>query len=165
MNQTKLFLFFLGTFFLSFSIVSAQEPTCEGVDTTNWKIINIIPIDYRCVNGFHVRNLSYPLGFFRHFKKAKNSSCNEVKSIDLKKYNLLIFNSSAGGCKQPLVKCGLYDNGTKTRFFKVTITKFGMCKQSRSIVLCFLVLKKYCPNEPKVCITRKIIEDKRFKNR
>jgi len=162
MKRMKLFYIFLGTFFVSFGMASAQEPTCEGVDTTHWKIVNTIPIDYACIGGIHIGHLGYPIAFFRHFKKEKNSKCDLLKSMDLEKYNLITFTSSAGGCKQPLVKCSLFDNGTKTTFFKVTITEFGRCKQSRGIVLFFLVLKRVCPNKPKICITRKIIEDKIF---
>jgi len=160
MKQMKQIYFFLGIFFISFGLVSAQEPSCEGVVTTYWKRINMIPVDYRCVEGIQVR--SYPIDFFNYFKITKNSRCNELKFIDFRKYNLITFTSSASGCKQPLVKCSLFDNNTKMPFFKVTITQFGTCKLGRSIVLTFLVLKKYCPNKPKVCVTRKIIEDKRF---
>ena len=30
--------------------INAQEPTCDGIDTTSWKRVITIPIDIKCVD-------------------------------------------------------------------------------------------------------------------
>jgi len=159
MKAKKMIFFFV--FFCTLG-VNAQVTTCEGVDTTNWKTINTIPINYVCVGGLKMLNPTSFTGFITHIKKANRSTCNELKFIDIKKYNLITFSSTTGGCKQPLVKWSLFDNGTKVPLLKISITQFGTCKVAIGIVFYCLVLKEHCPKEPKVCITKKIIDDKRL---
>ncbi|MEI6554976.1 MAG: hypothetical protein WCL70_05280 [Paludibacter sp.] len=163
MKLKNAFFLFLSIFLISNNIANAQEPTCDGVDTTHWKRINTIPINSGCVDvKYYKRNSTSLIGFYKYFKKANRSECEGLKSIDFGKYNLITFWSTAGGCKQPNVKFALFNNGTKTPFLKISITQFGTCKVSRGVVYYCLVLKKLCPKEPKVCITRKIIEEKRL---
>ena len=165
MKRLKLIIFILGLILVS-NIANAQEPTCEVVDTTHWKRINAIPIDFgfKCIDvdyrKFHA--IKPNLKIFTHLKRNEKIGCNEYKSIDFKKYNIISFYTTAGGCKQPLVKYSLFDTGGNMPFLKITIIQFGNCKVARSALFDCLVLKKYSSKELRVCITRKIIEEKRL---
>ena len=160
-NIVNRMIIILLMFFCAYKI-NAQVPTCDEIDTTHWQRLNTIPIDSKCVGGFYMRDPSALIGFFTHFKISKCSDCDEFKSIDIRKYNLIIFSCTTGGCKQALVKYSLFENGTKVPFLKISIVQFGTCKVNRGIRFYCLVLKKLCPKKPKFCITNKIIEDKKL---
>jgi hypothetical protein len=166
MKRLKLFSILFGTLLFCFCFASAQEPTCEGVDTIHWKRINTIPIDFgsKCIDVDYRKSYSIKpnIKIFTHLKRKKKSGCNEYQSIDFKKYNIITFYSTVGSCKQPFVNYTLFNTGTKVPFLKITITQFGYCKNAVGVGFDCLVLKKLCSKDLKVCITRKIIEDKRF---
>ena len=160
--KTKKMIFFL-VFFCTLGI-NAQEPTCEGIDITSWKRVNTIPIDIKCVDIDYSKFYSVKpnIKIFTDIKKNSKCDCKAHKSIDFKKYNLITFYTIAGSCKQPYVNYILYNTGTKVPFLKITITQFGTCKNAVGVGFDCLVSKRLCPKEPKVCITRKIIEEKRL---
>lgn len=158
--KTKKMIFFF-VFFCTLGVNAQQIPTCEGVDTTHWKRISTIPIDYgyRCIDvdyrKFYFINPAIKV--YTHLNRKKNNSCNEYKTINFKNYNIISFSTRVGSCNRPFVQYSLFDTGTKAPFLKITLNQYGTCKNSLGVGFDCLVLKKYCPKQTKVCLLQHLI--------
>ncbi|MDP4239827.1 MAG: hypothetical protein Q8904_10210 [Bacteroidota bacterium] len=161
--KTKKMIFFLVLF--STLGVNAQTPVCK-VDTTGWKRIPVIPIDFKSINPKcrdpYNTNSNLFIWFDNCFKQeGKNVSSYIIlnEAIDLEKYNAIeLYYGNFVACDISM-DYALYKDrkGQPILVVNVFVPEIR-CKSMIDLSKCFLVSKKNCPIKPKVCILQHQID-------
>lgn len=168
LNYSKMKTIKIIFFFILFNVlgINAQIPICK-VDTTGWKRIPTIPINFKnitpkCRNSYST-NSNLLIWFDTSFKqKDKNGSeCTKLnETIDLEKYNAIeLYYGNFAACDISM-NYSLYKDKNEQLILIVNVfVPQERCKAMIDLSKCFLVLKKDCPTKPKVCILQHQIDN------
>jgi hypothetical protein len=158
-----LLLFFT---FLNSLVISAQAPVCK-VDTTGWKKISTIPVDFikapsKC-RDFYSTNSNVLIWFDTCFEKEDKNVSESSKldeTSDLEKYNLIeLYYGNFAACDISM-NYSLYKDSKGQPILIVNVfVPEVRCKAMVDLSKCFLVSKKDCPVKPKICIIQHQIDN------
>lgn len=142
----------------------AQTPVCT-VNTTGWKNIPTIPIDFDCIKPCiqtqaecrksYNTSSDFVVSVYKCLQNHKMNCKHKhfFENYDLTKYNLIIVAYGKGNACDMSMNYTLYNDGTERSVLLVNVLMPEVrCKAIRSLVQCFLVLKKDCPIRPKLCL-------------
>ncbi|MDD4969017.1 MAG: hypothetical protein PHT07_06270 [Paludibacter sp.] len=158
-------LAFFIAFFNAFGIDS-QTPVCK-IDTTGWKRIPIIPIDFKILppkcRDYYDTNSNLFIWFdtcFIQEDKRTNSDTILNEETNLEKYNEIeLYYGNFAACDIKMTYSLYKDrNGQSILVVNVFVPKVR-CKAQVDLSKCFLVSKKDCPVKPKVCILQHQIDN------
>jgi hypothetical protein len=159
-------LIFLFVLFCT-SRINAQIPVCT-VNTTGWKKIPTIPIDFKSAppkcRDYYNTNSNVLIWFDTCFKQEDEKIKSDTilnEAIDLEKYNAIeLYYGNFQAC-DIIMDYELYKDkkGQPILVVNVFIPEVR-CKAMIDLSKCFLVLKKDCPLKPKVCILQHQIDNK-----
>jgi len=165
--KAKKMIFFL-VFFCTLGI-NAQTPVCT-VNTTGWKNIHTITIDLNCIKPCiqtqpecrksYNTSSDFVVSIYKCLQNHKTNCKHKhfFDNYDLTKYNLIIVAYGEGNACDISMDYTLYNDGTERPTLIVNVLMPEVrCKAVRSLVQCFLVLKKDCPIKPKVCLLQHLI--------
>jgi len=147
----------------------AQTPVCQ-VNTFNWKRILTIPVDFNCIQPCiqtqteckktYNTNSDFVISIYECLQNNKtNCKHNQYfKDYDFTKYDLIIIAYGKGSACDMSMNYILYNDGNERPVLLVNVLIPEVrCKAIKSLVECFLVLKKDCPIRPKVCLLQHLI--------
>lgn len=148
----------------------AQTPVCT-VNTMGWKKVSTIPVDFDCIKTFiqtqteckrsYNTSSDFVVLFYKCLQHIKTNSQQKhiFDNYDLTKYNLIVVVYGKGDACDMSMNYNLYNDGTQRPALLVNVLIPEVrCKAIKSILQCFLVLKKDCPIRPKVCLLQHLIE-------
>jgi len=166
MKTIKLIFFLL---LLTTLGINAQTPVCQ-VNATNWKRITTINIDYECIKPciqmqvecrrIYNTNSEFVISIYKCLQNNKMNCKHKdyFKNYDLTKYELFIVAYGKGSACDMSMNYILYNDGNERPVLLVNVLIPEVrCKAIKSLVECFLVLKKDCPIRPKVCLLQHLI--------